>query len=46
MSVRNVFCASFALLSVIVFATLTAKGADFDVILRDGTVYDGSGNPP
>ena len=37
---------SLFVLVVFVFNPLTTDGADFDVILRGGTVYDGSGNPP
>lgn len=46
MGFGNLPRASFVVLSVITFGPLTAEGADYDVILRGGTVYDGSGNVP
>ena len=34
------------LLLLITTTSLPAWGADYDVILRGGTIYDGSGGPP
>ncbi|HRH42890.1 MAG TPA: hypothetical protein PKY82_14775 [Pyrinomonadaceae bacterium] len=35
-----------ALFTVLIFCTLSLFSQDFDVIIKNGTIYDGSGGKP